>query len=194
MEDEHVKPLKTVARRGALITVATACTLVLASCSAGQITQTSNQVAAVDGASANAEDNTIAVRDVTVLVTDAGETGVKFTAINQDTTDTTHTLESVTIGDEKVTISGKASIAPNCNLVADIASEIKKIPEAKDGCITYLTTSATNPGFALGGNQEVTFTFDNTTITTTATVSSPVVTSGEVDRTTGAEAHKHESH
>lgn len=189
-----MKPLKTVARRGTMISVAAACTLALAACSAGQITQTSDQVAAVDGASANAEDDTIVVRDVTVQVSDTGETGLKFTAINQDISDATHTLKSVTIGEEKVTITGKASIAPNCNLVADIESEIKKIPEAKGGCITYVTTSATNPGFAPGGNQEVTFTFDNTTITTNATVSAPVLVSGEVDRTTGAEAHNHDSH
>lgn len=44
-----MKSLNLAARRGALVTVAAASALALASCSAGQVTQTSSQVAAVDG-------------------------------------------------------------------------------------------------------------------------------------------------
>ncbi len=186
-----MKPLKTVARRGALISVAIASALALASCSAGQITQTSDQVAAVDGASADSEDGTIVVRDVTVQVADNGESGLKFTAINQDLSDATHTLESVTIGDEEVSLSGETSMKSNCNIVADIASEIKKIPQAESDCISQVTTSVDNPGFAVGGNQEVVFTFDNASITVLATVSAPVVNSGEHDRDTGAGESAH---
>ena len=42
--------LKSVVRRGALATVAAASAVALAACGAGQISQTANQVAAVDGA------------------------------------------------------------------------------------------------------------------------------------------------
>ena len=94
-----MKPLK--------IFIAATSALLLASCSAGQITQTSDQVAAVDGASVNSSDNTIAVRDVTIHVTEDGETGVKFTAINQDKKrDATHKLEKITIDGQEVAIDG----------------------------------------------------------------------------------------
>ncbi|GAA1473484.1 hypothetical protein P4N68_10225 [Corynebacterium felinum] len=186
-----MKPLKTVARRGAMITAAAASALILASCSAGQVTQTSSQVAAVDGASADSEDGTVAVRDVTIHVTDKGETGVKFTAINQDNSDATHTLKSVTIDGKPVTIKGETAIKSNCTLVADVPSEMKKLVEPKGACVTHVTTSTENPGFAFGGTKEVVFTFDNATVTTSATISTPVLESGMVDRETGAEKHHH---
>lgn len=92
-----MKSLNSVARRGAIMTVAAASALALASCSAGQITQTSSQVAAVDGNQAAAESGAVVVRDVTVHLTEEGEAGVKFTAINQDTENVSHNLESVTV-------------------------------------------------------------------------------------------------
>lgn len=50
--------------------------VVLAGCSAGQVTQTSRQVTAVDGASANA--GTIAVRNAYFLLPEHTETGVAY--------------------------------------------------------------------------------------------------------------------
>ncbi|WP_047262877.1 hypothetical protein [Corynebacterium mustelae] len=191
MEDEHVKPLKISARRGAVICVAAASGFFLAACSAGQITQTSDQVAAVDGASADSEDGTVVVRDVTVHVTKDGEAGVKFTAINQDVTNTTHELKSISVDGTEVTIDGETSIKPQCSLVADIESEMDLLTEPKNVCVSHVITSMENPGFALAGNKEVTFTFDNAEIITMATVSEPVLVSGSQDRETGAEKHSH---
>ena len=54
-------------KRAAVAAVAGCATLALVGCSAGQITQTSNQVAAVDGASGSTEDGALAVRDVMVV-------------------------------------------------------------------------------------------------------------------------------
>ena len=160
-----MKPLK--------IFIAATSALLLASCSAGQITQTSDQVAAVDGASVNSSDNTIAVRDVTIHVTKDGETGVKFTAINQDKKrDATH----------------KAG----CNLVGGIPSEMAKLTEPEGACVTHVTTTADNPGFPLGGTKDVVFDFDSGQVTARAAVAAPVLESGKVNRQTGAEAH-HES-
>ena len=56
--------------------------LLLAGCSAGQITQTSDQVAAVDGAGAASDNQEVAVQDVTVVLDDNGQAALKFTAIN----------------------------------------------------------------------------------------------------------------
>lgn len=77
-----MQPLKTAARRGAIISVTALSALALASCSAGHITQTSQKVAAVDGSSAATEDGAVAVRDVTIQVEpDSGETSLKFVAV-----------------------------------------------------------------------------------------------------------------
>ena len=78
-----MQSLKSAARRGAIISVTAVSALALASCSAGQVAQTAEKVAAVDGASASTEDNKVAVRDVTILVEPNGTAALKFTAVNQ---------------------------------------------------------------------------------------------------------------
>lgn len=191
MEDEQVKSMKSVARRGALISVAAVSTIALAACSAGQITQTSSQVAAVDGTQADTENGTIAVRDVTVHFTDKGEAGVKFTAINQDNSNARHTLKSITVGGEKAVITGDTTINSDCSLVGDVPSEVAKLTKPKNICIEYVSTSIANTGLAAGGNKEVVFSFDSGTITTTATISTPVVESGTQDREVGGHAAAH---
>lgn len=188
MEDEHVKSLKATARRGALISVAAASALALASCSAGQITQTSSQVAAVDGAAGSTSDNAVAVRDVTVIVTSEGETGLKFTAVNQDPSDKDHTLKSVTVGGEKVTLSGDTTFASDTSLVADVASQIENLPQGDTGNLKYVKTSLTNNGLAIGGTKDVVFTFDDGEASVTATIAEPPLKSGTENRdVTGGE-------
>ena len=158
-----MKPLK--------IFIAATSALLLASCSAGQITQTSDQVAAVDGASVNSSDNTIAVRDVTIHVTKDGETGVKFTAINQDKKrDATHKLEKITIDGQEVAIDGTTEFKAGCNLVGGIPSEMAKLTEPEGACVTHVTTTADNPGFPLGGTKDVVFDFDSGQVTARAAV------------------------
>ena len=178
-----MKPLK--------IFIAATSALLLASCSAGQITQTSDQVAAVDGASVNSSDNTIAVRDVTIHVTKDGETGVKFTAINQDKKrDATHKLEKITIDGQEVAIDGTTEFKAGCNLVGGDRFDAV-LGEQVTG-VTHVTTTADNPGFPLGGTKDVVFDFDSGQVTARAAVAAPVLESGKVNRQTGAEAH-HES-
>ncbi|MCK2201324.1 hypothetical protein [Corynebacterium callunae] len=186
MEDEPVKSLNSVARRGAIMTVAAASALALASCSAGQITQTSSQVAAVDGNQAAAESGAVVVRDVTVHLTEEGEAGVKFTAINQDTENVSHNLESVTVDGKEVTLGDVAPLERNCSLVADIESELALLEEPEVGCIQHVATSVENPGFAYGGVVPVVLTFDTGEITVDATVSAPVLESGQVSREVGS--------
>lgn len=186
-----MKSLKRVARCGALMSVAASSALILAACSAGQVTQTSSQVAAVDGASAESADKTVVVRDVTVHITQEGEAGIKFTAVNQDPNDTQVELQSITVAGETVSITGTSTIDSGCSLVGDIASELELLSQPDSNCLTYVKTSFTNPGFAYSSNQDVVFTFDNTELITRATVSMPVPMSGTQDRETGATEHSH---
>ena len=152
--------LKSAARRGVALGLAGCAALALSACGAGQISQTANQVAAVDGASAHSDDNTIAVRDVTVVVNDDSTAALKFTAVNQDTSESTHTLESVTVGGEQVTLSEKPKLERECTVVADSKKYIDNLTKPETGCITHISTSLENNGLALGGTKDVVFNFD----------------------------------
>lgn len=174
--------LKSAARRGGIASAAALSALALASCSAGQITQTSTQVAAVDGAFADSEDGTIAVRDVTVIISDEGEAALKFTAVNQDPSMTEHTLESVDVDGNEVELDNNPPLAMNCSLVGHSESGMESVPEFENGCIEYTVTSLENEDYAIAGTTPVTFTFDNTTIEVLAAISGEQFESGEVDR------------
>ena len=170
-------------KRVAAAAVAGCATLALVGCSAGQITQTSNQVAAVDGASASTEDGSVAVQDVTVVLAEDGQAALKFTATNQDTSMKDHTLKSVDVDGQNVAISGNSSIAYNCALVADSKDGLERMPQDKnDNCIEYTATTLANDDFAYGGNVPVTFNFDTGSLDVVATVSAPTLASGQVDR------------
>lgn len=187
-----MKSLKSAARSGAFITGTALCGLVLASCGAGQISQTANQVAAVDGASGGSEDNTIVVRDVTVHVDANGTAGVKFAAINQDPSDATHTLKSVTVDGTAAKLDGSTEIASECSLLGDLPEELDRLPMSKDACISHVPTTIENSGFAYSGTKDVTFTFDSdTTVTVKATVSEPLPEAGTNVRDDAPNPHSH---
>ncbi|MBG9276551.1 hypothetical protein BKD86_0206630 [Corynebacterium diphtheriae] len=193
MEDVHVKSLKSAARRGAMISVAVASALTLASCSAGQITQTSDQVAAVDGSEIDNANGTIALRDVTISLTEQGQAGVKFTAINQDNSNKEHVLKSITVDGTKATIDGDTKLASDCSIVGGIKAEMSRLTEPKSGCITHVITSVENKGLAVGGSKNVVFSFDSGDIALDATIAAPVLESGQHDRQIGGE-HANHSH
>ncbi|MHC9586738.1 hypothetical protein ACQX2P_07325 [Corynebacterium diphtheriae] len=193
MEDVHVKSLKSAARRGAMISVAAASALALASCSAGQITQTSDQVAAVDGSEIDNANGTIALRDVTISLTEQGQAGVKFTAINQDNSNKEHVLKSITVDGTKATIDGNTKLASDCSIVGGIKVEMSRLTEPKSGCITHVITSVENKGLAVGGSKNVVFSFDSGDIALDATIAAPVLESGQHDRQVGGE-HANHSH
>ncbi|WP_087117509.1 hypothetical protein [Corynebacterium urinipleomorphum] len=190
MEDIDVKSLKSVARRGGAVSVAAASALLLAGCSAGQITQTSSQVAAVNGASAQTEDGSIAVRDVTVLLDESGQAALKFTATNQDYDLNDHQLQSAEVDGKSVQLGSVKPMAYNTNIVGDSAEGLRNMPQHDGEKIQYVETSLANDSFAYGGNLPVTFTFDSGTIETVATVSAPTVESGQTHRQPEAE-HEH---
>lgn len=189
-----MKSLKSAARRGGIVSAAALSALALASCSAGQVTQTSAQVAAVDGARADSEGGEVAVRDVQVLVLDDENAAVKFTAVNQDPSLATHTLESVQVDGNEVDLENNPPLEHNCSLVGDSEEGFEAVPETDIGCIEYTVTSLANDDFAVAGNIPVTFTFDTGTLELTAPISAPTpVEAGEVTRQSG-EGRIYEEH
>ncbi len=178
MEDTPVKSLKSAARRGGIISAAALSALALASCSAGQVTQTASQVAAVNGAEGASEDGTVAVRDVTIVLDDKGEAALKFTAINQDTSMTEHMLKSVDVDGQSVSINAEP-LGRDCALVSDSADGLASTPQADGvGCIQYTETSLDNEDYAIGGNVPVTFTFDTGDVEVWAAVAAPQLPAG----------------
>jgi len=182
MEDIDVKSLKSVARRGGAVSVAAASALLLAACSAGQITQTSSQVAAVNGASAQTEDGSVTVRDVTVILDDNGQAALKFTASNQDYEMREHKLQSVEVDGQSVQLQSVDPMPYNTTIVGDSADNLDKIPQSDDKKIQYTETQLSNRDFAYGGNLPVTFTFDSGKIETVATIAAPHRESGQEAR------------
>lgn len=168
-----MKSLKPVAA----LSVASA--LALAGCSAGQITQTSDQVAAVDGASGSTEGKEISVQDVTVVLADSGQAALKFVVTNQDRTQADHKLVSAEVDGQKVQMSTPKEIGYNCSVVGDSAEGLERAPEAKDACIQYIPTTVENKDFAYGGNVPVKFNFDKGSVEVSATVSAPTLASGQ---------------
>ncbi|WP_448854518.1 hypothetical protein [Corynebacterium frankenforstense] len=192
MEDMFVKALKSTARRGGVICATALTALALASCSAGQITQTSSQVAAVDGASADAEDGSVAVRDVTVVLDGAGNANLKFVAVNQDTSQKDHRLESVEVDGQQAPGFRAATIDYPCSLVSDTEAAHDRNAQAENaGCIEYTETEL-DGDYAVAGNVDVTFKFDSGDITVTATVSEQHPEAGQFERGTGDPADNHE--
>lgn len=189
-----MKSLKSVARRGGAVSVAAASALLLAACSAGQITQTSSQVAAVNGASAQTEDGSIAVRDVTVLLDESGQAALKFTATNQDYDMREHQLQSAEVDGQAVQLGSVKPMGYNTSIVGDSAEGLQKMPQSDSETIQYVETSLNNRDFAYGGNLPVTFTFDSGTIETVATISAPTVESGQTDSDPEAEKALEEKH
>lgn len=178
MEDTLVKSLKPVA----VLSAAAASALVLVGCSAGQITQTSSQVAAVDGATAFTEDGALSVQDVTIVLDENGKAALKFVATNQDTAMTEHRLVSADVNGKQVKMDRANAIAYNCAVVGDSKDGLERMPQLNNGCTQYVTTTVDNDDFAYGGNVDVKFTFDTGDVDVTATVSAPNLPAGEVDR------------
>lgn len=180
-----MKSQKSALRRGATVSAVALSALLLASCSAGQITQTASQVAPVDGASAFTENDEVSVHDVTVILDpESGDAALKFTATNQDVRHVDHVLESIEVEGEQITMDQPDPLGYNCTVYGDSAEGLAMAPQADEAnaCVQYVETEVENQAFAYGGTQEVTFNFDAGTIVVQAAVSAPELPSGEVDR------------
>lgn len=179
-----MQPLKTAARRGAIISVTALSALALASCSAGHITQTSQKVAAVDGSSAATEDGAVAVRDVTIQVEpDSGETSLKFVAVNQGYDVSDVTLESVSVDGQDVELGSTKPMARDQSIIADSAKNLEELKkDKKNKNVQYVETSLENEDFGYAGSRPVTFAFNNGTIEVDAAVAASPLKSGEYNR------------
>ncbi|MDN8578629.1 hypothetical protein [Corynebacterium bovis] len=182
MEEHDVKPLKSTAARGVLAVFAAGSALAITACSAGQISQTANQVPAVDGVYANPPGTP--VRDITVSLQEDGSTALKFTTMNKTLDDSDVTLRGITVAGRKVELDGDTSLGAGCSIVADGAAGIRRAePEGgAPGCIHYVTTSVPGDSYLAGGHEEVVFDFSTGEVKVNAPVAAYVPEAGQVHR------------
>lgn len=177
-----MQSLKSAARRGAIISVTAVSALALASCSAGQITQTADKVAAVDGASASTDDNKVAVRDVTILVESDGSAALKFSAVNQGYDTDVISLESVKVDGQRVEMDKAQPLHRNQSIIADSQKNLDATTQQDSESVQYIATSLKNDDFGYAGDRPVTFEFSNGSIDVDATIAATQMQSGEFDR------------
>ena len=144
-----MQSLKSAARRGAIISVTAVSALALASCSAGQVAQTAEKVAAVDGASASTEDNKVAVRDVTILVEPDGSAALKFTAVNQGYDTDVISLESVKVDGQRVEMDKAQPLHRDQSIIADSQKNLDATTQQDSETVQYIATSLKNDDFGL---------------------------------------------
>ena len=177
-----MQSLKSAARRGAIISVTAVSALALASCSAGQVTQTADKVAAVDGASASTDDNKVAVRDVTILVEPDGSAALKFSAVNQGYDTDVISLESVKVDGQRVEMDKAQPLHRNQSIIADSQKNLDATTQQDSETVQYIATSLKNDDFGYAGDRPVTFEFSNGSVDVDATIAATQMQSGEFDR------------
>lgn len=206
-----MKSLKSAARSGLLVTATLATTLTLGACSAGQITQTADQVPAINGTNADSDNNSLSVRDLTVILdpNDSNNNTLRFIVTNQDPKtagsaqgdNATHkhevTLQKVTLDGSEVTFNGEIPpIGRGCSLYSDSAEALQSAPSAgvEKQCIYQVSNTIENKDFAYAGHLPVVFSFsDGTTIEMDATVNAPQLPAGSSTREVhpGGEGESH---
>lgn len=177
-----MQSLKSAARRGAIISVTAVSALALASCSAGQVTQTADKVAAVDGASASTDDNKVAVRDVTILVEPDGTAALKFTAVNQGYDTDVVSLESVKVDGQRVEMDKAQPLHRDQSIIADSQKNLDATTQQDSESVQYIATKLKNDDFGYAGDRPVTFEFSNGSVDVDATIAATQMQSGEFDR------------
>ncbi|MGN0097247.1 MAG: hypothetical protein ACI38U_14435 [Corynebacterium sp.] len=176
-----MKNRKPAARR--LLAVTAGCAaLALSACGAGQISQTANQVAAVNGT--NGELGDAVVRDVTLITQEDNSVALKFNASNQGVEGDDITLERISVQDASVDLGESVTISPDCSVVADSESAIKEMnPSNADvGCTQYLDTTVDGENFYSGAARVVTFEFSNGDIEINAPIVAWYTEAGQTNR------------
>ncbi|MDK8870516.1 hypothetical protein [Corynebacterium macclintockiae] len=186
MEERIVKtlkaqPLKTTFARGALALVAAGSALALSACGAGQISQTSSQVAAVNGAHGNA--GHADVQDVSVVVGPDNTLALKFTVTNEDEKGKAVKVESVKVDGKEVSGLDKKEIPAGGSLVADGKFALKDVETKGQSQLQYAETSVKGlKDVYVGGRKKVTFKLNVGTVELNAPVTAYVPESGQLHR------------
>lgn len=171
-------------RRTALVVLAVGAALGASACSAGQVSQTANQVASVDGGRGSAGD--LHVHDLQVAVPEnGGEARVGFVAsFTGYSLGDAVSLERVEIDGEEVQLGGTQPLERGCSIVVDARENAEPAPAQEGVCVEM--TTATLPSaddLSIGTSVPATVAFSNgDQIETDAAVVGEILEAGEYDR------------
>ncbi|MBC2681263.1 hypothetical protein [Corynebacterium anserum] len=182
MEDHIVKSQKSIAARGALALVAAGSAMALTACGAGQISQTANQVPAVNGTSGAVKN--VTVRDASVVIAKDGEAYLKFTASNVEDNAASVKLESIKVDGKNVDLNGLSEIKPGGSIVTDTPDLVKEIQRGGTNLKNEYGSPklASSEGFFPGGSKDAVFTFDKGKITIPVSIVKEQPKSGDTFR------------
>lgn len=182
MEDHIVKSQKSIAVRGALALVAAGSAMALTACGAGQISQTANQVPAVNGTNGTVEH--VTVRDASVVIAADGEAYVKFTASNLEDNGAPVKLESIEVDGKNVELDGLTEIKPGGNMVTDAPEILKDIEKGGKNLNNEYGSPklSSSEGLFPGGSKDAVFTFDKGEISIPVSIIKEQPVSGETFR------------
>ena len=149
-------------RRTALVVLAVGAALGASACSAGQLTQTSNQVAAVDGGQGSVGDLT--VNDLVVSLPAAGdaEARVGFTAsytgygFGEPVT-----VDRVQIAGTPVQLGEAPALERGCSIVFTVRGEADPNPGGEGVCVTEATATIPAGELSPGTSVPATVSFSN---------------------------------
>ncbi|WP_291086025.1 hypothetical protein [Dietzia sp. UBA5065] len=148
-------------RRTALVVLAVGAALGASACSAGQVSQTAGQVAAVDGGRGTAGDLT--VNDLVVVVPESGEARLGFAAsFTGSGLGDSVSLDRVEIGGVEARVGQSEPLQRGCSLIVSAAADATPVPRTDDICVER--TTATLPAgddLNVGNSLPATLTFSN---------------------------------
>lgn len=171
-------------RRTALVVLAVGAALGASACGAGQVSQTANQVAAVDGGRGSSGE--LHVNDLQVVLPEnGGEARVGFVAsFTGYGLGDTISLERVEIDGTEVQLGGTEPMERGCSVVVDPREDAEPAPAQEGVCVER--TTATLPSaddLTIGSPVPATVTFSNgDQIETDAAVVGEILEAGEYDR------------
>lgn len=172
-------------RRTALVVLAVGAALGASACSAGQVSQTANQVAAVDGGRGEVGD--LAVNDLQVVVPEnGGQARVGFVAsFSGYGLGEPVSLDGVQIDGTPVQLGETQPLERGCSIVVDARENAEPVP-AEGVCVEQ--TTATLPSaddLSIGTSVPATVSFSNgDRIETEAAVVGEILEAGEYTRPT----------
>ena len=171
-------------RRTALVVLAVGAALGASACSGGQVSQTANQVAAVDGGRGEAGELT--VNDLQVIVPeDGGEVRVGFAASYTGYGfDDPVSIDSVEIDGVPAQLGETQPMERGCTIVFDAREGVEPVPPQADICLqNAVATLPSSEELKIGTSAPATVSFSNgDRIETEAAVMASILEAGEFTR------------
>lgn len=149
-------------RRTALVVLAVGAALGASACSSGQISQTANQVAAVDGGRGSSEQLT--VNDFQVLVPEEGDEARVGFAVSYTGYDSEQpiSIESAEVDGTPVELGATQPMERGCTIVFDASEDAEPMPASADICLEHTTATLTGAeDLHIGTSLPATISFSN---------------------------------